>query len=116
VARDRISFSRTRHILAQASPFTHCRTLQSKMDPAGIGKYGCLKVLKKKTNEFAACFPIDEEEVTFGRNPDCGVRLYYPTVSMFHCKIMFSEGHVSLFRAYLKYVALQSPLSRPFLL
>jgi hypothetical protein len=66
------------------------------MDSAGIGKNGSLKVLKKKTNEFAACFPIDDDELTFGRNPECGVRLYYPTVSMFHCKIMFSEGHVSL--------------------
>jgi FHA domain len=61
-----------------------------------MGKYGSLKVLKRNINEFAACFPIDDEVLTFGRNPECGVRLYYPTVSMFHCKIVFSEGHVSL--------------------
>jgi hypothetical protein len=64
------------------------------MDPAGMGTYGSLKVLKKKTDEFVACFPIDDEELTFGRNPECGVRLYYPTVSMFHCKIIFKEGQV----------------------
>ena len=65
------------------------------MDLAGIGRYGSLRLLSsKKPGEYVASYPIDDEELTFGRSPECGVRMYYPSVSMVHCKIVFKERKV----------------------
>jgi len=47
--------------------------------------------MKRTTNEQVAVFPIDEETVTFGRDPTCSVRLYYPDVSALHAKLVFQE-------------------------
>jgi hypothetical protein len=52
-----------------------------------------------KRNESSAiitAFGIDAEELTFGRDPMCSVRLYYPDVSLVHCKIVFQERKVCI--------------------
>ncbi|KAI0062552.1 hypothetical protein BV25DRAFT_643580 [Artomyces pyxidatus] len=62
------------------------------MNTNDAGRYGVLRLLKKnEVDTVVASYPIDEEEVTFGRDPDCSVRLYYPTVSGIHAKIIFQE-------------------------
>ena len=67
------------------------------MDSSEVGKYGLLLLMKKHDPEASiASFPIDEEEVTFGRDSNCSVRLYYNTVSALHAKIIFQERKVSL--------------------
>ena len=64
------------------------------MDGTEIGSFGTLRLMKRTTNEQVAAFPIDEETVTFGREPTCSVRLYYPDVSALHAKIVFRERKV----------------------
>ncbi|KZT43269.1 hypothetical protein SISSUDRAFT_978631, partial [Sistotremastrum suecicum HHB10207 ss-3] len=66
------------------------------MDTATVvGRYGTLKLMSNKNeNEVIATFPIDDEEVTFGRGQDCSVRLYYSTVSEIHSKIIFEDKKV----------------------
>jgi len=64
------------------------------MDGSEIGVFGTLRLMKRTTNEQVAVFPIDEETVTFGRDPTCSVRLYYPDVSPLHAKIVFQERKV----------------------
>ncbi|KAH8101695.1 hypothetical protein BXZ70DRAFT_931561 [Cristinia sonorae] len=62
------------------------------MDSSEIGRYGTLHLMKRlDPNAFAASYPIDEEEITIGRDTNCSIRLYYDTVSMLHCKIIFRE-------------------------
>ncbi|KAG2118296.1 hypothetical protein DEU56DRAFT_747889 [Suillus clintonianus] len=61
------------------------------MDGSEIGVFGTLRLMKRTTNEQVAAFPIDEETVTFGRDPTCSVRLYYAEVSALHAKIVFQE-------------------------
>ncbi|KAG1719877.1 hypothetical protein EDB19DRAFT_1647665 [Suillus lakei] len=61
------------------------------MDGSEIGLFGTLRLMKRTTNEQVAAFPIDEETVTFGRDPTCSVRLYYPEISALHAKIVFQE-------------------------
>ncbi|KAG0697660.1 hypothetical protein DFH29DRAFT_1021395 [Suillus ampliporus] len=61
------------------------------MDGSEIGLFGTLRLMKRTTNEQVAAFPIDEETVTFGRDPTCSVRLYYPDISALHAKIVFQE-------------------------
>ncbi|KZT26007.1 hypothetical protein NEOLEDRAFT_1169008 [Neolentinus lepideus HHB14362 ss-1] len=62
------------------------------MDASDVGRYGTLKFMKRNDpSTVAAVFPIDDEEVTFGRNPQCDVRLYYDSVSAVHCKIVFQD-------------------------
>lgn len=64
-------------------------------DPAEIGKFGTIKLLKRREpSTVVASYPIDDEEVTFGRDRTCGVRLYYQWVSPIHCKIVFEERKV----------------------
>ncbi|KAG2356395.1 hypothetical protein BDR07DRAFT_450202 [Suillus spraguei] len=61
------------------------------MDGSEIGLFGTLRLMKRTTDEQVAAFPIDEEIVTFGREPTCSVRLYYPEISPLHAKIVFQE-------------------------
>ncbi|EPQ50494.1 hypothetical protein GLOTRDRAFT_141481 [Gloeophyllum trabeum ATCC 11539] len=62
------------------------------MDASEVGRYGTLKLMKRNDpSAVAAVFPIDEEEITFGRDVKCDVRLYYDSVSAVHCKVMFQE-------------------------
>ncbi|KAF7976909.1 hypothetical protein HWV62_5300 [Athelia sp. TMB] len=62
------------------------------MDSSDIGQYGTLRLVKRQdAQSVVASFPIDDESLTFGRDPTCSVRLYYPTVSAVHAKIFFEE-------------------------
>jgi FHA domain len=61
-------------------------------DSSEIGRYGTLRLLKRhEPDTTVAFFPIDDEEVTFGRSKQCSVRLYYDCVSELHCTLQFSE-------------------------
>lgn len=68
------------------------------MDTTGfcdIGRYGTISLLKRNDPETViTAFGIDTEELSFGRDPACSVRLYYPDVSLVHCKIVFEERKV----------------------
>lgn len=71
------------------------------MDSAEIGSYGTLRLVKRvDPSSVVAAFPIDDDTVTFGRDPSCSVRLYYPTVSAVHAKIVFQERKVRCARFY----------------
>lgn len=64
-------------------------------DSSEVGRYGVLRLMKRKEpNAAVTAFPIDNEEVTFGRDPKCSIRLYYPTVSAIHARIFFQESKV----------------------
>lgn len=71
----------------------------SIMDTTGfsqVGKYGTLSLMKRNEEAVITSFGIDTEELTFGRDPTCSVRLYYPDVSLVHCKIVFEERKVRI--------------------
>ncbi|KAF5350504.1 hypothetical protein D9756_008541 [Leucocoprinus leucothites] len=65
------------------------------MDTSGfsqIGRYGTLSLMKRQeVDTVVTAFGIDTEELTFGRDPNCGVRLYYPDINLVHCKITFTD-------------------------
>ena len=72
------------------------------MDSAEVGRYGTLYLMKRlEPHKVVASYPIDEEEVTFGRDPSCSIRLYYESVSALHCKIIFRERKASGCLVYL---------------
>ncbi|KAJ7594177.1 hypothetical protein C8J56DRAFT_820576 [Mycena floridula] len=54
-----------------------------------VGRYGSLSLINR-TDSVVTAFGIDSE-LTFGRDPSAGVRLYYDQVSPVHCKIVFEE-------------------------
>jgi pSer/pThr/pTyr-binding forkhead associated (FHA) protein len=60
-----------------------------------VGKYGTISLMKQlEPDTVVTAFGIDSDSVTFGRDLDCSVRLYYPDVSPVHCKIVFEEYKV----------------------
>ncbi|KAF8626417.1 hypothetical protein AX17_006583 [Amanita inopinata Kibby_2008] len=62
------------------------------IDTTQIGRYGTISLLKRQEPPTViTAFGIDAEELTFGRDQNCGVRLYYPDVDPIHCKIIFEE-------------------------
>ncbi|KAL5478549.1 hypothetical protein ACEPAI_2733 [Sanghuangporus weigelae] len=62
------------------------------VDPAEIGKYGTIRLLRRREpTGVVAAYPIDDEDVSFGRDASCSIRLYYSEVSPLHCKIVFEE-------------------------
>ncbi|KAJ3839192.1 hypothetical protein F5878DRAFT_135055 [Lentinula raphanica] len=62
------------------------------IDNSQIGRYGTLSLMKQnEPNTVITSFGIDSDNLTFGRDQKCGVRLYYPDVSPIHCKITFKE-------------------------
>ena len=66
------------------------------MDPSDFGRYGSLSLLKRlDPDAIVASYPIDDLEITIGRDPSCSIRLYYASVSALHCKIIFNESKVS---------------------
>jgi hypothetical protein len=68
------------------------------MDSTDVGLYGTLRLVKRlNPHSVVASFPIDDDTVSFGRDPNCSVRLYYPTVSALHAKIVFQEKKVRSF-------------------
>ena len=65
------------------------------MDSTDVGLYGTLRLVKRlDPHSVVASFPIDDDTVSFGRDPNCSVRLYYPTVSALHAKIVFQDKKV----------------------
>jgi hypothetical protein len=64
------------------------------MDGSEFGRYGVLRFMRRHEDTVIASYPIDDDEVTFGCDPTCSVRLYYPTVSPIHAKIFFQERKV----------------------
>ena len=65
------------------------------VDKSQIGRYGTVSLLKQQdTSVVVAEFGIDTEEISFGRDRNCSVRLYYPDVDPVHCKIIFEERKV----------------------
>ncbi|KAI0312431.1 hypothetical protein OF83DRAFT_1294893 [Amylostereum chailletii] len=62
------------------------------MDANDYGTFGVLRFLKKTDdNAVVASYPIDDDELTFGKEAGCNVRLYYPAVSSLHAKIVFQD-------------------------
>ncbi|KAJ4000848.1 hypothetical protein F5050DRAFT_1803746 [Lentinula boryana] len=62
------------------------------MDNSQIGRYGTISLMKQnESNTIITAFGVDSDNLTFGRDQNCGVRLYYPDVSPIHCKITFKE-------------------------
>lgn len=60
-----------------------------------VGRYGTISLLKRQeSSTVVTAFGIDSEELTFGRDTNCSVRLYYPDVSLIHCKIVFEDRKV----------------------
>ncbi|KAE9399913.1 hypothetical protein BT96DRAFT_919814 [Gymnopus androsaceus JB14] len=67
------------------------------MEDSQIGRYGTMSLMKQNESDtVVAAFGIDSDNLTFGKDHDCGVRLYYPDVSPIHCKITFQEGKAFL--------------------
>lgn len=65
------------------------------MEASEVGRFGTLRLMKRlEPDKVVASYPIDEEEITLGRDPTCNIRLYYETVSGIHCKLMFRERKV----------------------
>ncbi|TFY75764.1 hypothetical protein EWM64_g8247 [Hericium alpestre] len=62
------------------------------MDDGDFGRYGVLRLMRRhEPDVVVTSFPIDDEEVTFGRDQSCSVRLYYNSVSAVHAKVIFQE-------------------------
>ncbi|EKM56665.1 uncharacterized protein PHACADRAFT_207862 [Phanerochaete carnosa HHB-10118-sp] len=62
------------------------------MDASEVGIFGTLRLMKRlEPDKVVASYPIDDEEITFGRDPTCSIRLYYESVSGLHCKMIFRE-------------------------
>ncbi|KAG6844641.1 hypothetical protein H0H87_005154 [Tephrocybe sp. NHM501043] len=69
--------------------------------PGQIGRYGTISLLKRhrassssnndSAGDVLTAFGIDTPNLTFGRDPSCGVRLYYADVGLVHCRITFEE-------------------------
>jgi len=65
------------------------------IDSSYVGRYGTLSLMKKDgSNIPIAHYPIDDDEITIGRDPNCSVRLYYDTISRLHCKVTFEDAKV----------------------
>lgn len=65
------------------------------MDSTEIGRYGTIRLMKRLQPDVqVAAFPIDQDTISFGRDPTCSVRLYYPDVSLVHFNIVFEERKV----------------------
>ncbi|PSS34226.1 hypothetical protein PHLCEN_2v1736 [Hermanssonia centrifuga] len=68
------------------------------MDSSEVGKFGTLRLMKRlEPDKVVASFPIDDDEITLGRDPTCSIRLYYDAVSPIHCKIIMVERTNGLF-------------------
>ena len=76
------------------------------MDSSYVGRYGTLSLMKKDGSDIPiAHYPIDDEEITIGRDPNCSVRLYYDTIGKLHCKVTFEDTKVRAWRVVSEYPA-----------
>ncbi|KAI6039172.1 hypothetical protein EDC04DRAFT_2547512, partial [Pisolithus marmoratus] len=58
-------------------------------------RFGTLRLVKRGDSATpVAAFPVDDDAVTFGRDPACSVRLYYSSVSPVHAKLIFQDRKV----------------------
>ena len=65
------------------------------IDSSYVGRYGTLSLMKKDGSSIpVAHYPIDDGEITIGRDPNCSVRLYYDSISKLHCKVTFEDTKV----------------------
>jgi hypothetical protein len=72
--------------------------MMATMNSTNVGIYGILRLVKcLEPHSIVASFPIDDDTVSFGRDPNCSVRLYYPTVSALHAEIVFQDKKVCFF-------------------
>ncbi|KAF7365493.1 FHA domain-containing protein [Mycena venus] len=62
------------------------------------GRFGTIELLRQKSPNtpgedvvVIASFGVDTPTVSFGRDPTCSVRLYYPAVAPLHARIVFNE-------------------------
>lgn len=73
-------------------------SLTMTIDTSYVGRYGTISLMKKdKSNIPIAHYPIDDEEITIGRDPNCSVRLYYDAISKLHCKVTFEDAKVRVY-------------------
>ncbi|KAH9929074.1 uncharacterized protein BXZ73DRAFT_102227 [Epithele typhae] len=62
------------------------------MDASDMGRLGALCLLRSGAQDsVVTAYPIDDEEITIGRDQSCSLRLYYPAVSSLHAKITFID-------------------------
>ncbi|KAJ7210677.1 hypothetical protein B0H12DRAFT_1033612, partial [Mycena haematopus] len=56
------------------------------------GRFGVIELLRSTGEDVViASFGVDTSTVSFGRDPTCSVRLYYPAVEPLHARIVFNE-------------------------
>ena len=90
--RDRL-YSESR--LSLFPPLPPAIPMNMVMDSSEVGLYGTLRLVKRlDPQSTVASFPIDDDTVSFGRDPNCSVRLYYLSISAVHVKIVFQERKV----------------------
>ncbi|WVF66404.1 hypothetical protein IAT40_001144 [Kwoniella sp. CBS 6097] len=71
------------------SDWTREESLMDAAPPAVT--LGRLTLIKRKGGGDVQSIPLDAERITFGRDYDCDVRLYYSDVSKLHCEILFDS-------------------------
>ncbi|KAJ7830253.1 hypothetical protein B0H14DRAFT_2807858 [Mycena olivaceomarginata] len=61
------------------------------------GRFGTIELLRQRPDAqvsddiLIASFGVDTPTVSFGRDPNCSVRLYYKAVAPLHARILFNE-------------------------
>ncbi|KAF8208540.1 hypothetical protein K438DRAFT_276647 [Mycena galopus ATCC 62051] len=63
------------------------------------GRFGVIELLRSGVGEdvVIASFGVDTPAVSFGRDPTCSVRLYYPSVEPLHARIFFNDDRKAFF-------------------
>ncbi|KAK0231149.1 hypothetical protein IW262DRAFT_1454057 [Armillaria fumosa] len=56
-----------------------------------VGRFGIVSLLDASTGNAITAFGIDTSPVTFGSDPSCTVRLFYPSISASHAHITFHD-------------------------
>ncbi|PBK72949.1 hypothetical protein ARMSODRAFT_1082325 [Armillaria solidipes] len=56
-----------------------------------VGRFGTVSLLDASTGNAITAFGIDTSPVTFGSDPSCTVRLFYPSISASHAHITFHD-------------------------
>ncbi|KAF7314025.1 FHA domain-containing protein [Mycena chlorophos] len=56
------------------------------------GRFGTISLLRQNTvADIVTSFGVDATAVSFGRDPTCSVRLYYPDVAPVHARVVFND-------------------------
>nr|GAT60387.1 predicted protein [Mycena chlorophos] len=57
------------------------------------GRFGTISLLRQNTvADVVTSFGVDATAVSFGRDPTCSVRLYYPDVAPVHARVVFNDA------------------------